>query len=298
MSEPVACQAFRAALSAGFDGEAPGSAGAAAGHDPAHDTACAACRAFRHDLERLRRPLREARDHALPGPLRERLRQIAVAGPDRRPTTTPARTTPAREEPDGWFAALAARPLLAVGGGALLLVLLLVIPFGNGRPAQLSGLAGLQLRQAQLTNEVLTVEPGGEATLTTTGGRSLRLWGGPGRLVLTSFTDSGVDLRQDSGRLCAHWTSRPPIPFRLHAGACRVEITGTVWRLALDPTGESTLEVAEGQVALVTPSDRHVVPALRRVRFSPAGAVTASEAFNPFDDPQFNLIPDQVVVNH
>jgi hypothetical protein len=296
MSDPAACQAFRLALSAEFDGEAP-AAGAASAYDPAHATNCPACRAFRHDLERLRRPLREARDQPLPGPLRERLRQIAFAGPRRRPHDSP-QTATIDHAPGGWFAALAGRPLLAIGGGALLLVGLMVIAFGSGHPDQMPGLAGIQLRQAELHHEVLTIQAGGEATLTTPGGRSLRLWGGPGRLTFTDFTDTVVDLRQDSGKLCAQWTSRPPIPFRLQAGACRIDITGTIWRLAFEPAGESTLEVAEGQVTLVTPHGRHAVPALRRVRFSPTGAVTASEAFNPFDDPQFKLAPDQVFVNH
>ncbi|RCK80299.1 MAG: hypothetical protein OZSIB_3481 [Candidatus Ozemobacter sibiricus] len=296
MSDPAACQAFRLALSAEFDGEVPATAGAAAAYDPAHDTKCPACRAFRHDLERLRRPLREARDQPLPGPLRERLRQVAVAGPRRRSHDSP-QTAPLDHAPGGWLAALAARPLLMAGTGVGLLIVLLFLAV-HGRSDRPMAPASVHLRQATLAHGVLTIDTDGEAILSTAAGRSLRLWGGPGQITIAAFTDTEVDLRQDRGRLCARWSSRSPIPFRLQAGLCHIEVRGTVWRLAFDPGNESILEVAEGQVLLVTPTGRHDVPALRRVRFSSDGAMIASEAFNPFADPQFQLSPDQVVVDH
>lgn len=304
MNEHDACTACRLAASARFDGE-PAPEGTAA-PDPAHERECAACRAFIADLERLHRPLSDSRAAALPARLRDRL--AAAAAP-------PAPPGPSLGE---FLRNLfAGRPFLAPALG--LAALLLLVFLGRGRnPAPLP-FAVKHLRQATLTAGRLTLEAKGEAALTTPAGRVLRIWGGPGKIALEALDDRGVTLRQEDGRLCCHWESRTPIPFRLQFGQrSSLELVGTTWRLELSGTasspgpdpaaasaspdrggpflepGEAVLEVAEGKVRVLGGARPVEVTAMQRVRISTAGEVSVPEAFNPFTDPDLGLPPTQI----
>ncbi|NLI76334.1 MAG: hypothetical protein GX442_07830 [Candidatus Riflebacteria bacterium] len=310
-----ACTAFRLAASARFDGEpAPEGTGAP---DPAHERECPACRAFVADLERLHRPLSASRDPALPARLRDRL--TAAAAP----------AAPAGSSLGARLRNLfAGQPFLAPALG--LVALLFLVLLGRGRnPAPLP-FSVKHLRQATLEGGLLSLETKGEAALTTPAGRVLRIWGGPGRIALDALDDRGVALRQEEGRLCCHWESRTPIPFRLGFGQrSALELVGTTWRLDLSgsasPPGPATiattstlaitsapatpvspdraspatpadavLAVADGKVRILGGAHPVDVIALQQVRISPSGEVSEPEAFNPFTDPDLGLPPTQI----